>query len=760
MVYAARVIKNIRMNPSTDARLLKFVGDRIRVEIEIEKPMGDVKGFLRTTLGNDKILRQKAMVPITGEEFLAGSEWRNVEMATVDNKVWSVEFTLTEPGFFLFKGYLEDMDGNTFWPEGENGGISVHPSALRAENTIYCAFTRLFGKTRTLKSGKDGLLEAQFQAFDKYGHTVIPPSGTFRDLIKQLPHIINDLGCRVLHLLPVNPTPTTTARMGRYGSPYASLDLAGIDPALVEFDRRTTGIDQFTELTREAHHLGGRVMLDLVINHTGWHSQMYEHRPDWFVRDDTGEFKSPGAWGVVWGDLVELDHAHDDLWKHLADIFIRWCRRGVDGFRCDAGYMIPVPVWEAITARVRDEFPETIFFLEGLGGAFSLTEKLLTDGRMQWAYSELFQNYDGPAVSYYNDHSIQKNKEVGLLVHFSETHDNDRLAAKGKKWSLFRNRLCGLTSHSGGFGFMCGVEWLADEKIDVHQCGGLNFGATENIVDEISTLNYLIRNHPCFVDGAVCRRTSDSKSSLYLLERTYCSESEKCSYLLVAANTDMDNSHKAFIDKDTVLRLGNSPVDLLGQAAPSLEINPDGTGFITLNGGDIFCLSKEPFNNSVEKNGRYLTRRKQQGMAVLALSQRFMPEQIGPYNWKELALLFNENPGGYLGAASTVSPDKIKESLVSSLKEEIAKYTYNPVVVWEVKDSSKITPVPFGHWLMILHTAPFRTRFSADNNMKKRSYSSIYTAKGHVAVIPPDEFKGDVKIEMDSVTLDGFIKGN
>jgi hypothetical protein len=31
-----------------------------------------------------------------------------------------------------------------------------------------------------------------------------------------------------------------------------------------------------------------------------------------------------------------------------------------------------------------------------------------------------------------------------------------------------RNRLCALTSPSGGFGFTCGVEWLAAEKIKVH----------------------------------------------------------------------------------------------------------------------------------------------------------------------------------------------------------------------------------------------------------------------------------------------------
>src|SRR4029434_854265 len=93
------------------------------------------------------------------------------------------------------------------------------------------------------------------------GSPVLPPAGKLRDLIAPLPHIIDTLGCRILHLLPVNPTPTTFARFGRFGSPYACEDLLGIDPALVVFDKRTTGVDQFRELTYATHSRGGKVFL-------------------------------------------------------------------------------------------------------------------------------------------------------------------------------------------------------------------------------------------------------------------------------------------------------------------------------------------------------------------------------------------------------------------------------------------------------------------------------------------------------------------
>lgn len=69
----------------------------------------------------------------------------------------------------------------------------------------------------------------------------------------------------------------------------------------------------------------------------------------------------PLGLGVIWGDLTELDHSCFDLWKYLAESFLTWCERGVDGFRCDAGYMIPLPAWRYIIAHVRLQYPDTVF---------------------------------------------------------------------------------------------------------------------------------------------------------------------------------------------------------------------------------------------------------------------------------------------------------------------------------------------------------------------------------------------------------------
>ena len=159
--------------------------------------------------------------------------------------------------------------------------------------------------------------------------------------------------------------------------------------------------------------------IDIVINHTGWGSTLQENHPEFFLQNPDGTFASPGAWGTVWEDLVELEQHDVELWDMIADSLLIWCRRGVDGFRCDAGYKIPAPAWQYIIARVQDEFPETIFLLEGLGGSWDATENLLTEGGMQWAYSELFQNYSGREVAHYLDYANRQNARVGSYVHYS-----------------------------------------------------------------------------------------------------------------------------------------------------------------------------------------------------------------------------------------------------------------------------------------------------------------------------------------------------
>ena len=103
---------------------------------------------------------------------------------------WQIELPLAEAGYFKAKAYLLDEKNWQHWPDGSDVGISVHPNFARTANTIYCAFTRLFGATKNLASTADEKLDAQLKSLEALGYATLPPSGKFRDLAKQLPHIV------------------------------------------------------------------------------------------------------------------------------------------------------------------------------------------------------------------------------------------------------------------------------------------------------------------------------------------------------------------------------------------------------------------------------------------------------------------------------------------------------------------------------------------------------------------------------------------
>jgi starch synthase (maltosyl-transferring) len=753
------------MTPPAGERLVRFVGDRIRFALHDGKPLsnpaptdgppGSWRGLLRTNLGRSPARRREIIAAHAGGAGHAGNSWHDLPMQKKGD-TWEIELPLAEVGFFKAKPYLRDAKGWQHWPEGPDVGISVHPDFCRTANTLYCAFTRLFGTTRTAAIGVDPQLQFQLNPLDSQGYTVIPPSGKLRDLTRQLPHIVQTLGCRILHLLPVHPTPTTYARFGRFGSPYAALDLTAIDPALAEFDHRTTAIDQFCELTTAAHALGARVFLDIVINHTGWGAVLQENHPELFLRQPDGAFASPGAWGVTWGDLVELKQDGVALWDIIADALLTWCRRGVDGYRCDAGYKIPVPAWQYIITRVQEEFPEAIFLLEGLGGSWEATENLLTEGGMQWAYSELFQNYSGREVTHYLDYALRQSARIGLYVHYSETHDNERLAKRGRAWSLLRNRLCALTSISGGFGFTCGVEWLAAEKIKVHDCTGLAWDSHDNLVQDLAQLNRLLADHPCFFDGAKLIRLSTPDSPVYALLRE---SAEGQDSVVVLVNTDAEKDNSITITNPEN-RVPNCKFELLGQSLPKTIVDGYQMTF-TLPAGACHCLAPTPKPQGMSSDA-YRRARAQAAFAIQAMSCALPIQTIPNFPWQELADLVDEVPGQFLAAitclAGEYSEAERNRSEFTGMTARLlalakSLQTYPSVVEWTLIDLRRITLVPPDHWLLIEDSAPFRAtlviRNGKGSGQTPEHVRSIAVRNGHVACFPPRANAGEAELVLE-----------
>ena len=700
----------IQQSPAAGQHKLFFCGDIINFQIKLETPPKG-KAFIRTNIARAKVQRKEIITRTLEQRVGSAQDWRDIPMVKVNDKLYSIDIALTEVGHFEAVCYfLPKNTTEPVWPGSDNVSINVEPSEYCCANSIYCAFPRQFGPNKYYSESKSiaGLTDEKMLTFDQEGFTVIPPSGTFRDLIKELDFIIHELNCRIIHLLPITPTPTVYARMGRYGSPYASLDFTNIDPSLAEFDKTATPLEQFLELVDEIHHRNAKVIIDVAINHTGWAAKVHEEHPEWLLRDKDGTIISPGAWGTIWGDLTELDHTNNpELREYLADMFLTWTERGIDGFRCDAGYMIPFDVWEYIIAKVKDQYPDTIFLLEGLGGDVNITLNLLNKANMNWAYSELFQNYTKEQIVDYITSSQNISSKDGLMVHYAETHDNSRLAATSDTYSKMRTGLCALLSSGGAFGFTNGVEWFAKEKIDVHEARALNWGNKKNQVQYISRINTILINHPAFHWGSKIIFLETDNDNLVSALRE---DKNKTTDLLILINLDCENTQE-FKYSNLNFNPGTKHFvyDLISEEHFSKNIT-ENTSF-KLKPGQVLCLTE----NKIELE------------TTIINSKIIRPDIIDIQRAKALALeliCWKNKSNAVTGIDTETIHELLFDNPLEFCKNLYPRESPAPIIQfnWPIDTKRKVM-IPPDHLIYVTAPHRFRVYLKHENNILVQHYS-------------------------------------
>lgn len=712
-----------KQEPEPGASLLKTRGDTISFLLHMPE---NVKGqaWLRTNLGRASVIRKEIIRAVTHDEPLLGRDFYDIPMEQTGENRFRLKLGLCETGHFEAKCcFLPEGESSPVWPAGENVSVNVSPADTCCANIIYNAFVRQFGPNKDGSFQLDSEEKKVIKELDQSGYSVIPPSGTFRDLINELDFIICTLGCRFIQLLPVNPTPTTYGRMGRFGSPYASLDFTGIDPALAEFDPKATPLEQFMELADAVHARSAKLILDIAPNHTGWAAELHETHPEWLARDEEGNIEAPGAWGIVWEDLAKLDYSSRSLWQYMGEVFLTWCRRGVDGFRCDAGYMIPVEAWMYIVSAVREEFPEAVFFLEGLGGKLNVTRQILEKAGFDWAYSELFQNYDRQQIEAYLPEPMRISGMEGLMIHFAETHDNNRLASTSTKYAAMRTALCALCSHRGGFGFANGVEWFADEKIDVHDAKSLNWGSSANQTGEIARISLLLKTHPAFFDNTDIRMIQSGPGNALVFLRHHGPSGKR---LLVIANLDWEKPQEASWNPENAGMKQTVYTDLLTGLEAEARPLESGLYVVSLEPGKVLCLSPE-----------------KEGLKTKTLPLR--PERASRQRLRAAALTVFK---AFYGTShlEDADLDKAAEELAAGPAEFCRRI--NPsgsehrVIKWQwPADSRRHVMIPQGHFLLVEAEAPFQARITekkANSEKTLAAEDSMPCRNGsHFALIPP-----------------------
>lgn len=286
-------------------------------------------------------------------------------------------------------------------------------------------------------------------------------------------------------ILPDNPNVVK----GEAGSPYAIKDYYDIDPAIaVDVPNR---MKEFEDCVKRCHHQDLKVILDFVPNHTArvYHSDCapagvedfgahdditmgftpsnnYYYIPfqqfvPEFPLDSEGsrpyvEFPAKATGNDCftafcgrndWYETVKLNYGHDygdwsdhfspipDTWLKMLSILRFWASKGIDGFRCDMCFMVPLPFWHWAIGQVKKDYPDVIF----IGEIYDVAQyrPFLDYGRFDYLYDKV-NLYDTLVDIETHNHSAarltgawQTVDGIGdSMLNFLENHDEVRFGSK------------------------------------------------------------------------------------------------------------------------------------------------------------------------------------------------------------------------------------------------------------------------------------------------------------------------------------------
>lgn len=310
---------------------------------------------------------------------------------------------------------------------------------------------------------------------------------------------------------------------GVAGSPYSIRDYYDVHPDLaVQVVNR---IKEFEELVQRTHRNGLKVIIDFVPNHVArsYRSDARPHGIRDIGQDDNPEiafsprnnfyylpgekfrppklpFSLPGMDNQFdefparatandvfspqpemtdWYEAVKLNYGIDlrsggemhfhpipDTWVKMRDILLYWTEKGVDGFRCDVAWMVPLEFWNWVIPQVRARNPNMLFIAELYDP--SLYRQFIERGRFDLLYDKV-QLYDTLRLliegkshtrSIASISAWQKDIDRHLL-HFMENHDEQRIASPyfaGNAWAGLPAMVVSATLDRGGILIYFGQE--------------------------------------------------------------------------------------------------------------------------------------------------------------------------------------------------------------------------------------------------------------------------------------------------------------
>jgi len=315
--------------------------------------------------------------------------------------------------------------------------------AISQKDIIYFIITdRFYGKENPDFKGKID----KSNPFKYHG-------GNFDGIIEKIPYF-KKLGVNVLWITPVYLQLDLPTVDGYHG--YWALDFNSINPILyIDKGKYPKGSKQYLkDLVDELHKNGIKLILDMVVNHTGYNHPAFtsEHnptpiKPSWFHSGHISLEQNEIEGGLA--ALPDFDLDQTDVCDYHIQTIISWIKEtGIDGIRMDTVKHVERDFWNYYKTQIKGTYPD----INLLGEVLVFDIDTLSAYQKYWAFDELFDFplqqairdvflYDKPMtvfVSPFNKGNgiLEKDKAYTNHNRLVTLLDNHDLSARFFSWAM------------------------------------------------------------------------------------------------------------------------------------------------------------------------------------------------------------------------------------------------------------------------------------------------------------------------------------
>lgn len=246
--------------------------------------------------------------------------------------------------------------------------------------------------------------------------------GTFNAFAKALPRL-KDMGVEVLWFMPIHPIGKIN-RKGTLGSYYSIMDFKAVNPELgTETD--------FKNLVKLAHDAGMKVIMDWVANHAAWDNVWTNNHPEYFVRDDNGNFMPP----YNWTDVIQINHSNPAQQDAMIDAMKYWITNfDIDGFRADLAHLTPLDFWKKARTSIEPLKPDLFWLAE--------SEEILYhevfDATFTWEWMHSTENFYKGNIHLNSLYNVLAKYETAFpatayRMYFTSNHDENTWNGTGQE---------------------------------------------------------------------------------------------------------------------------------------------------------------------------------------------------------------------------------------------------------------------------------------------------------------------------------------